>query len=43
MAIIWEHGGNVTLTTEEKHTVRFIVGSNGGICGFDRLILVPVK
>lgn len=35
--------GNVTLTSEEKHTVRFIVGSNGGICGFDRIILVPVN
>lgn len=35
--------GNRTLTSEETHTVRFTVGSTGGICGFDRIIFVPVE
>lgn len=35
--------GNRTLTSEETHTVRFTVGATGGICGFDRIILVPVE
>ena len=35
--------GNRTLTSEEPHTIRFIVGSNGGICGFDRITFVPVE
>lgn len=35
--------GNRTLLSEETHTVRFTVGSTGGICGFDRITFVPVE
>ncbi len=35
--------GERTLTSEETHTVRFTVSATAGVCGFDRIIFVPVE
>ncbi len=32
-----------SIAREEAHTVKFVVGSTGGICGIDRLVFVPVE